>query len=163
MDSTPKPRQAVPSIILRVLALVPIGATFVVSVAMMIYGSAKTAKFIYGLAYKGVGDQATHNMNLFTAIEIVDVFLLATVIQVTSVGLYQLYFNSHMALPDWLIIRSLDDLKSKLINVVITMLGISFLGRVLIWEKGLDIAYLGGAIALVVGALTLFLREIKGK
>ena len=94
------------------------------------------------------------------AIEIVDLFLLATVIQVVSLGLYQLYFGGDLSLPHWLKIDSLDDLKSKLVAVVVTMLGVFFLGQVLVWDGEEGIVWLGGGVAVVVAALTWFLAKI---
>lgn len=94
------------------------------------------------------------------AIEIVDLFLLATVVQVVSLGLYQLYFNQDLQLPRWLKIETLDDLKSKLVGVTITALAVYFLGRALTWQSGADIVYLGAAVAVVIAALTWFLSKI---
>ncbi len=150
----------VPSLLLRVVSLVPIVATFCVSVALMIYGGFKTFKLIHEMTESGVTEKAT-NKHLFTAIEIVDIFLLATVVQVVSLGLYQLYYNSDISVPNWLVVRSLDELKSKLISVVITMLGIAYLGQVLIWEGATAILHLGGGIALIIVALSYFLSGMK--
>ena len=77
-----------------------------------------------------------------------------------SLGLYQLYFHQDMRLPSWLKIVTLDDLKSKLVGVTVTVLAVYFLGRALTWVSGVDIAYLGIGIALMIVALTYFLSKI---
>jgi uncharacterized membrane protein YqhA len=82
------------------------------------------------------------------------------VVQVVSLGLYQLYFDQDLELPNWLRIRTLDDLKSKLVGVAVTVLAVYFLGRAVTSAGGIDILYLGGASALVIGALTYFLSKI---
>lgn len=56
-------------------------------------------------------------------------------------------------MPAWLVIASLDDLKSKLINIVVVALGVSFFGRVITWDGVTNLLPLGVAI----GALTLAL------
>jgi uncharacterized membrane protein YqhA len=77
-----------------------------------------------------------------------------------SLGLYQLYFRQDLQLPKWLKIETLDDLKSKLVGVTITVLAVYFLGRAVVWDTGADVLYLGGAVALVIVALTYFLSKI---
>lgn len=64
-----------------------------------------------------------------TFLEIADIVLLATVILVIGLGLYEL-FISQLNLPSWLLIRSLDDLKDKLIGTVVAVISILFLGAV---------------------------------
>lgn len=150
------------SLLLRLSMLVPILATLAVSLALMAFGGIEAWHFVEGLV-AGAGYEAgpdAHTAKLFAAIEIVDLFLLATVIQVVSLGLYQLYFGGDLSLPNWLKIDSLDDLKSKLVAVVVTMLGVFFLGQVLVWDGEEGIVWLGGGVAVVVAALTWFLAKI---
>ncbi len=144
--------------IVRGLALIPILATFCTSVALMIYAAFKTLHLISSLSKSSSSE---HGDYLFSAIEIVDVFLLAVVIQVVSVGLFQLYIKADTSLPPFLVVRTLDDLKSKLVGVIITMLSVTFLRHALIWDKGTDILYLGAGIALVIYALTKFFRQLQ--
>ena len=55
--------------------------------------------------------------------------------------------------------RPLDDLKSKLIGVVVVVLGVLFLGQVIGWDGQRELLGYGAAIALVVAALTYFLSQ----
>jgi len=144
--------------IVRALTLLPVIATMVASLALMIYGFIDTWRFARELLFPT--HAVVRDEILLHAIEIVDLFLLATVVQVVSLGLYQLYFNQDLQLPRWLKIETLDDLKSKLVGVTITVLAVYFLGRALTWETGPDIAYLGAAVAVVIVALTWFLSKI---
>ena len=144
--------------IVRALTLLPVIATMAASLALMVYGFIDTWRFARELLFPT--HEAVRDEILLHAIEIVDLFLLATVVQVVSLGLYQLYFNQDLQLPKWLKIETLDDLKSKLVGVTITVLAVYFLGRALTWQSGPDIAYLGLAVAVVIGALTWFLSKI---
>ena len=145
--------------LVRLVMLVPVLAIQVAAVALIVYGVIETWHFVESLFF--AGDHALgHDQILLLAIEIVDLFLLATVVQVVSLGLYQLYFNQDLQLPPWLKIRTLDDLKSKLVGVVITVMAVYFLGRALTWTDGDGIVYLGVAVAAVIGALTYFLSKI---
>jgi uncharacterized membrane protein YqhA len=91
-------------------------------------------------------------------IEIIDVFLLATVFYIVALGLYELFIDTDIQLPAWLSIQDLDDLKNKLASVVIVVLGVLFLGKAL-EQQSPDILPYGAAVALVIAALTYFLSQ----
>lgn len=133
-------------------------ATLAASVALVVYGFIDTWQ--YGRELITEGDEIVRDEAMLHAIEIVDLFLLATVVQVVSLGLYQLYFNQNLALPKWLKIETLDDLKSKLVGVTITVLAVFFLGRAITWDGDEGIVWLGVAVAAVITALTWFLSKI---
>jgi uncharacterized membrane protein YqhA len=164
-ETAPKPRrwQDHPLLtamagIIRIVTIIPVVATFVAAVALMVYGAIDTWHFVQSLYFSGHAPDREEGM--LTAIEIVDLFLLATVVEVVSLGLYQLYFNQDLDVPKWLKIETLDDLKSKLVGVTVTVMAVSFLGRVIVGANGPDILYLGGGVALVIAALSFFLSKI---
>ena len=90
-------------------------------------------------------------------IEITDIILLGTVLYIVALGLYQLFIDHKVALPPWLKVSDLTDLKRDLIGVVVVLLGVSFLGEVVNWEGQNDILPLGAGIALVIAALGFIL------
>src|SRR5687767_7780890 len=90
-------------------------------------------------------------------IEITDVILLGTVLYIVALGLYQLFIDQSLALPRWLKVNNLTDLKRDLIGVVVVLLGVSFLGEVVNWEGENDVLPLGAGIALVIAALGFIL------
>lgn len=139
----------------RFVMVIAVFATFVVAAALLIYGAFET----YGLVAELVSGHAPEGRDnvMLEAIEIVDVFLVATVIQVVSIGLYQLYINSRLPLPKWLRIHDIEDLKAKLTGVVVTVLGVFFLGEALSWNGSQNLLPLGVAVAVVMLALTAFL------
>ena len=47
----------------------------------------------------------------------VDAILLGTVLLVIGYGLYELFIDTNLEVPDWLEINTLDDLKAKLISL----------------------------------------------
>jgi uncharacterized membrane protein YqhA len=145
--------------ITRAIIILPVIATTAAALGLMVWGFLDTWRFVRELLFPAE-HVMTREEALLHAIEIVDLFLLATVVQVVSLGLYQLYFRQDLELPKWLKIDDLDDLKSKLVGVSITVMAVFFLGKVITWTSGIDILYLGGAVALVVIALTYFLGTI---
>lgn len=92
-------------------------------------------------------------------IELADVFLLATVLYIMALGLYELFIDDTIPLPAWLQIHSLDDLKSKLVGVVAVVLAVSFLGAVIKGVEPLSLMYEGVGIAAVVAAMGYFLSR----
>lgn len=96
-------------------------------------------------------------------IKLTDVFLLGTVLYIVSLGLYQLFIDATLPLPDWLIVHDLDHLKEKLVGVIIVLLGVSFLGEVVSWDEETDILRLGIAVALVIAALSIVLVSFAAR
>jgi uncharacterized membrane protein YqhA len=148
----------------RYIALVPVIGIFLVATALMIYGAFETFLIIVG-AFSELSEKGAKKL-LLAAIELVDLFLLGTVLYVIAVGLYELFVDDSIPLPAWLAIHNLDDLKEKLIGVVIVVLGVFFLGQVISWDGKSDLLFPGAAIALVIAALSYFLslkkKEPKG-
>lgn len=89
-------------------------------------------------------------------IELIDLFLLGTVMLITSVGLYELFIDPGIRLPAWLSVANLEQLKFNLVAVIIVMLVVLFLGAAATdWERGLNLLAYGGGIALVILAISV--------
>ena len=86
----------------------------------------------------------------------IDAILLGTVLLVIGYGLYELFIDTDIDVPMWLRVEDLDDLKSKLIGVVVAIIAVVFVGVFVDSNRADDvIAYGVGAGALVAG-LALF-------
>jgi uncharacterized membrane protein YqhA len=96
-------------------------------------------------------------------IEIADLFLLGVVMYIIALGLYELFIDDSVPVPQWLEIHTLDDLKAKLISVVIVVMGVLFLKQIVSWDGERNLLTFGGGIALVIAALTYFLSSKSGK
>jgi uncharacterized membrane protein YqhA len=142
----------------RYLIVVAVAGIFIAATALLIYGALQTSALIVGLFGSPVSAKSAKAL-LLAAIELVDLFLLATVMYVIAAGLYELFIDDTLPLPNWLVIHNLDDLKSKLIGVVVVVLGVLFLGQVIGWDGQRELLNYGAAIALVVAALTYFLSQ----
>ena len=70
----------------RYLILIAVVAIFLIATALLIYGAAETYTLLNRLFSSG-GGKGTKTL-LLGAIELVDLFLLATVLYVIAVGLY---------------------------------------------------------------------------
>ena len=114
---------------------------------------------VFNTIVTAFGGHAEAKDYVIAFVEIADVFLLAVVLFIIAIGLYELFIDEIPGLPEWLVFNSLDDLKSQLIGVVVVVLGVFFLGRALHGDDALNLLYLGGGIAAVTAALSLFLRS----
>jgi len=102
--------------------------------------------------------------NITHVVEIIDGYLLATVLLIFSLGLYELFISkiqqaedSERA-PKVLLISDLDDLKSRLAKVILMILIVRFFElalRVQHFASGIDMIYFSGGIALIGLALYL--------
>ena len=93
----------------------------------------------------------------------VDTFLLATVLLVIGYGLYELFVDNEVKLPEWLEIRSLDDLKTKLIGVIVAVLAVVFLGALVDRSDANSVMLLGAGVGAVVVGLAAFTFATKRK
>jgi uncharacterized membrane protein YqhA len=94
---------------------------------------------------------------LVVSIEIIDIFLVATVFYIISLGLYEL-FIAKAPLPGWVEIRNLDDLKTKLLGLAVIALVVIFLGAALTMSLAtVNILEFGIAIAFIIAAVSAYL------
>ena len=92
----------------------------------------------------------------------VDTLLLATVLLVIGYGLYELFVDEKVELPPWLQIHSLDDLKGKLIGVVVAVIAVVFLGELVEGKDAEATMMFGigaGALVLALAAFTFATRS----
>ena len=142
----------------RYFILVAVVGSFLSAVTIVIYGGITVVKIIYDTADEhDFGSEGIEHVTV-DFIEVIDLFLLGMVLYIVALGLYELFINTDLEMPNWLIIRDLDELKAKLIGVIIVLLGVSFLGNVRTHVGGRDILYQGLGIAAVILALVAVIR-----
>ncbi|MBY0575706.1 MAG: YqhA family protein [Gallionellaceae bacterium] len=107
--------------------------------------------------------KALHDSTVSHIVEVVDGYLLATVMLIFSLGLYELFISDidqahgSKASSKILVINNLDDLKSRLAKVILMILIVTLFEEALNMHLStpLDLVYLGASIALVALALYL--------
>ncbi len=94
----------------------------------------------------------------------VDAILLGTVLLVIGYGLYELFIDTEIKVPAWLQVRDLDDLKSKLIGVVVAIVAVVFVGVFVDSNRADEVMSYGlGAGALVAGLAVFALATRKSE
>jgi uncharacterized membrane protein YqhA len=139
---------------MRYIFLPAIISTFIACITLLILGTIQTFKIIYEMIF-------VHSMSLdkvkFEFLEVIDVFLVATILYVIASGFYQLFMNAKAPFDPWLRVKTVGDLEQKLTGVVITVLAVTALGRVVLWDGQGDLLPFGAAVALLIAALSFFL------
>jgi uncharacterized membrane protein YqhA len=146
----------------RYLIIIPALGSFIAATTLIVYGAVETVQLVGETFALGVSSKGAKAMAL-AFIEVVDLFLLGTVIYIIALGLYELFIDENLPLPAWLSIHNLDDLKNKLTGVIIVVMGVLFLGQVVTWDGQRDLLRYGSAVALVIAALTYFLNQRSKK
>jgi len=147
----------------RYLILIAVAGTFLSALALLIYGGISVMQQITGTVLNSTVSSKGAKVLALGLIENADIFLVATALYIMSLGLYELFIDDTISLPEWLVIHNLDDLKGKLIGVIVVVMAVIFLGHVVKWHGETEILYLGGAIALVIAGLTYFTGQKKEK
>jgi uncharacterized membrane protein YqhA len=132
----------------RYAVFVPAIASIVGALLLMVQGSIE----IVQVAIKAVTDPANIKLTIVEVLTAVDAILLGTVLLVIGYGLYELFIDSEIEVPLWLRVEDLDDLKSKLIGVVVAIVAVVFVGVFVDSNRAGDVISYGvGAGALVLG------------
>ncbi len=145
--------------ITRFVVIVPALASILGAILLMAQGSIEVVKVVVD----AIANQASLKDSLVGVLTAVDGILLGTVLLVIGYGLYELFIDSEIEVPAWLQVRDLDDLKSKLIGVVVAIIAVVFVGVFVDSSRAEDVVSYGlGAGALVAG-LALFALATKKK
>ena len=132
----------------RYAVFVPAIASIIGALLLMVQGSVE----IVQVAIKAVTDPTNLKLTIVEVLTAVDAILLGTVLLVIGYGLYELFIDSEIEVPLWLRVENLDDLKSKLIGVVVAIVAVVFVGVFVDSNRAGDVISYGvGAGALVLG------------
>ena len=136
-----------------VIAFAVLGS-FLSAVALIVYGFFTVVEIVWDMVTDRTVSSSGAKAYSVDFIELTDVFLLGTVLYIVALGLYDLFIDQGLPIPEWLHFTDLDELKDKLVGVIIVLLTVTFLGDVVSESvAGLDILYVGGAIGAVILAL----------
>jgi uncharacterized membrane protein YqhA len=151
----------------RLVVLIPVMASLVVSFAMFYVSTVDVGTLMGHILHypdsAGAGRMALRSTIVAHVVEVVDGYLLATIMLIFALGLYELFVSRIEAAEGsefasrLLLIRSLDDLKDRLTKVVLVILVVKFFEYALQleFEVPLDLLWLALGVMLVSAALWL--------
>jgi len=160
VHDTPKKRVWLKNLyfISRVLVIIAIIGMIITSVIVIIAGFAELFRIISFLMHDGLLSEETGKFLSVTVTEMIDLYLIGLALIIFSLGLYQLFIDSEIDLPEWLDTPSFDILKGRLLIVIVVVLAVLFLGYASTATDGRTIAGLGIGIALVIIAIGYILN-----
>jgi uncharacterized membrane protein YqhA len=147
----------------RYAVFVPAVASIIGALLLMAQGSIS----ILMIVVDAVMSNAYLKETIVEVLTAVDAILLGTVLLVIGYGLYELFVDTRLEVPEWLEVRDLDDLKSKLIGVVVAIIAVVFVGVFVDVNRAADVVAYGVGAGAIVAGLALFAlatrKEVKSK
>jgi len=144
----------------RVVVVVPVIVLLLAAVASFAYGTDVFARSVLHV----LDDSQLTSHNLGFLLLLTDLFLIGATLMIAAFGFYDLFIGTTGAsgrgarLPGWLRMHDLNDLKARVISMIILVAAVSFVDDVVESKGGLDTLYLGVGVGVVIAALTAFLH-----
>jgi uncharacterized membrane protein YqhA len=146
----------------RFFLVLPIIGSLLLMISVVLMGLGMILVQEWNLLQQGEFSSRTAKELTITVIQTIDLFLVGAISYIIAVGFYKLFISQDEAqLLKRVKIEKLADLEYKIIGVVVVALVVGFLGKA---EQAADTLALlqgGAAIALVIGALCLFLKHLE--
>ena len=134
---------------LRYLVIVAVVGIALQAIATFGWAVWITGDFIYDLLSSTAWRQDDTIVEL---LQVLDLYLIGTVLLITAIGLYELFIGA-VQLPEWLVIRSLSDLKTKIVEVIVLVIGIKFVEKLVTVKDPIDVLWYGLGSAAVMAVL----------
>jgi len=141
------------------LAYIPVAFLLLAALGAFVYGIAVFINTFSSIVHHPF--PVGHHIGLFLLD--FDLFLIGATALISAVGFYELFIadidrGRAGILPGWLAMEDLNDLKSRVISMIVLVLSVTFVEEAVDSPDGLYILEFGGAVALLIVALTVFLR-----
>lgn len=147
----------------RYIILIPVLGAWLAALITVCFGAYEVVLALANFFSTIVDPEKVIKLSVINLIEAVDLFLLGMAFYLISLGLYELFIDENAPVPNWLEIHDLDDLKKKLIDVVVVVLGVQFLAQVLKGAGDSNLLPYGAAIGAVILALGFFIGQKSKK
>jgi uncharacterized membrane protein YqhA len=135
----------------KYVILLAVLASVLAAVAAFALGAYKAVSAIFTLVFSLGSDP----LATVAFIELMDTLLIATALLIFGVGLYELFFED-VRFPEWLVVRTIHDLKVKLASVIVLVLAVTFLKHLVEWKDPVGTLYFAIATAVVSAVLIAF-------
>ncbi len=141
----------------RLLALIPVLFLLVDAAASFIYGTDILVRSATGL----IGEPAQVGGRLGVFLIVMDTFLVGATLMVSAFGFYELFIvrapGNQYRLPRWLRMHDLEDLKARVVSMLVLVVAITFVDRTVESHDEQEVLFLGLGISIIIVALTVFL------
>lgn len=143
----------------RGLVIIPVVVLVLAAIGAFVYG---TDVFVDSVR-RVVTDPLPVGSKIGLFLLVIDLFLIGATLLIAAIGFYELFLGpldvgGSRRMPRWLQMHDLNELKARVIAMVVLVAAVSFVEVVVDQESGRRILETGGGVALVIAALTAFLR-----
>lgn len=143
----------------RLLIMVPVVFLLFDALGCFLYGCVIFVKTLIDLAHNSSNFLGTTGRFLV----VMDTYLVGATLLISALGFYLLFIGgdtSHntLYLPSWLRMHDLEDLKARVTSMLILVAAITFVDTAVETQDEVGVFWLGIGIAVVIIALTAFLR-----
>jgi uncharacterized membrane protein YqhA len=141
------------------LALLPVAFLLVSALASFVYAVA--------VLFNTIGRVAAHPFpaghHIGALLLEFDLFLIGATALIAAIGFYELFIGDirvggRDVLPGWLAMHDLNDLKSRVVSMIVLVLAVTFAEEAVGGPDALHLLEFGGGITAVIIALTVFQR-----
>jgi uncharacterized membrane protein YqhA len=141
----------------RYIVLVAVIAVLLVALSLFLFGAVEALIGIWHAWQDLLAGELSATRLTVEFLEVVSVMLKAVVFYIIGVGLYSL-FVAPLNITVSLGVQTLNDLESKVVSVIVVILGVTFLEHFIRWEDPMATLQFGAALALAATPLVLFQR-----
>jgi uncharacterized membrane protein YqhA len=141
------------------LAIIPVAFLVLAALSAFVYGAAVFVDSVRSIASHPF--PVGHQVGLFLLD--IDLFLIGATLLISAIGFYELFIGEIRVggiarMPAWLEMRDLNDLKGRVLAMIVMVLAVTFVELTVDAKDGLAILETGGGVAVVIIAVTAFLR-----
>lgn len=147
------------SVLLKIMTLIAVLGIIMLSIAIFCFSFYQI--FDLGSMFF-IGDLDTGKV-IVKSLKAIDSVLLGVIFFIIALGLYELFIEPIEGLPEWFSMKDIDQLKAKLIKVIIVVIGVSFAGRIVTWDGQTNLLGYGIGMGAVIFALSYFLSVKSSK
>jgi Predicted membrane protein len=140
---------------MRFFVLIPVVGLAISSCVLFVKGGIDIVHFV-GELITGMTEEGPEGSIIVEIVETVHLFLVGTVLFLTSFGLYQLFIQP-LPLPGWVKVNNIEELELNLVGLTVVVLGVNFLS-IIFEPQETDLAVYGVGYALPIAALAYFMK-----
>jgi uncharacterized membrane protein YqhA len=144
----------------RLLVLIPVVFLLIDAAGSFVYG----ADILIRTADGDIGEPSRIGGRLGVFLIVMDTFLVGATLMIAAFGFYELFVlrreraGHKYWLPSWLRMRDLEDLKARVVSMLILVAAITFVDVTVESHDKRGVLFLGLGISVIIVALTAFLR-----
>ncbi len=143
-------------------------ARWVAVVPVVVLLASTVVAFVYAayVAARTAHDVMTHALpaapNVSDFLVVIDLFLVGATTLIAALGFYELFINAGdgrgLVLPRWLEMRDLDDLKTRVVSMVVLVVAVTFVEVLVGLGRASEVLEVGVGAGAVIVALAIYVR-----